>query len=273
MNQLKKWTRLIVVVLISIPVLSTGVLPGQDRVNKVFVAVQPMDRLVTVNLQGDLTLQMVVAAIGESVGLSIAFDKRGMMEVVGDIDSLKVSAPTGRRKALDHLERLLKPEGLVAVPLSTGWTITSEDRAFALQMRQKIDVAWVSKPLDELVAQMSELHRINVVIDPRQASAGKKLVNFSLKGATLEATIRLGAEITGLKPVTVGNVVFLTSMENARSLAADPELVRPHPDGVPSLPNFPDLPRGLPPVGPILMPGPAVPPPPPLPPPGPFTRG
>ena len=127
--------------------------------------------------------------------------------------------------------------------------------------------------VDELVAQMSELHRINVVIDPRQASAGKKLVNFSLKGATLEATIRLGAEITGLKPVTVGNVVFLTSMENARSLAADPELVRPHPDGVPSLPNFPDLPRGLPPVGPILMPGPAVPPPPPLPPPGPFTRG
>ena len=127
--------------------------------------------LVTVNLQGDLTLQMVVAAIGESVGLSIAFDKRGMMEVVGDIDSLKVSAPTGRRKALDHLERLLKPEGLVAVPLSTGWTITSEDRAFALQMRQKIDVAWVSKPLDELVAQMSELHRINVVIDGVTSSA------------------------------------------------------------------------------------------------------
>src|SRR5438105_4858356 len=73
----------------------------------------------------------------------------------------------------------------------------------------------------------------NLVIDPRMAKEAQATVSVELDEVPLESAVRLLAEMAGLKPVRLGNVLFVTSKTAAVSLRADPDLVpRPAlPDG------------------------------------------
>ncbi len=52
----------------------------------------------------------------------------------------------------------------------------------------------------------------------------------------LETAVRLLAEMAGLKPVRVGNVLFVTKKETANELRADPDLQQPAQPGQPGVP-------------------------------------
>ncbi len=231
----------------------------------------PMDRWVAIRSEGDLPLRQALESIGESIGVRFSVDSRVLAAWLAEGEEPRFSAPNGRRKVSDHLERLLGPEGLVAVHLDGAWLVTSEDRAFHLQMRQKVDLDWKGLSLDKCLEELAESKKINLVIDPRKVGAGRTPVTLRLRGATLEAALRLAAEMAGVTPVPVGNVVFFTTADSARSLRGG-DLSNPGggdliPAGlfqkegfVGPAPALPPL-KPVPDTKPLPNPGPAAPPP------------
>ena len=234
-----------------------------------------LERVVTLRMEGELPLHLALEAIGESIGVKFTLDKRALVDRVAEGEEPRFPAPNGRRKASEHLERLLDLDGLVAVALDGNWVITTEDRAFHLQMRQKVDVAWDKIPLEKALQDLAKAKGLNVVIDPRQGKFGKTTISLQLKGATLEAALRLAAELGGLMPVPVGNVIFLTNATGAKSLRSGGDLLGQGGEFIPAGLFEPERFTGpapaLPPLLPVPNARPAAPGPPPavLPAPGP----
>ncbi len=52
-------------------------------------------------------------------------------------------------------------------------------------------------------------------------------MTLHLEDVPLETAVRLLSEMAGLKPVRVGNVLFVTSKDNAAELRQDPDLSQP----------------------------------------------
>lgn len=234
-------------------------------------AANPMDRVVALRLEGDVLLRQALDSIGESVGLKFTLDTRVLAGWLAEGEEPRFSAPTGRRKVSEHLERLLGPEGLVAVYLDGTWLVTPEDRAFHLQMRQKVDLDWKDRSLEKCLEELAESKKINLVVDPRKIGVGRAPVTLRLRGATLEAALRLAAEMAGLTPVPVGNVVFFTTPDSARSLRGGDLSGPGGGDLIPAglferegfigpAPALPPL-KPVPDIRPLPNPGPAAPPP------------
>lgn len=245
--------------------------PGASGSTAVVSAVNPLERVVSLRLEGELPLSLALQSIGESVGIRFVLDNRALFGLMNEGEEARFPAPAGRRKVSEHLERLLGPEGLVVVPLDGTWLVTSEDRAFYLQMRQKVDVSWNQVPLEKALAELAKAKGVNLVVDPRQNGAGRVPITLQLKGATLEAALRLAAEMAGLKPIPVGNVVFLTNAEGIRSLRTGSNLAGPGSEVIPAGLFEPEQFNGAAPALPPLLPvpNPRRPLPEPLPNPGP----
>ncbi|MFM8930373.1 MAG: hypothetical protein ACKOS8_00670 [Gemmataceae bacterium] len=141
----------------------------------------PMDRVVALRLEGDVLLRQALDSIGESVGLKFTLDTRVLAGWLAEGEEPRFSAPTGRRKVSEHLERLLGPEGLVAVYLDGTWLVTAEDRAFHLQMRQKVDLDWKDRSLEKCLEELAESKKINLVVDPRKIGVGRSPVTLRLR--------------------------------------------------------------------------------------------
>ena len=59
-------------------------------------------------------------------------------------------------------------------------------------------------------------------------------MTLQIEDVPLETAVRLLAEMAGLKPVRMGNVLFVTAKATATELRADPEMTQPTPPiGVP----------------------------------------
>ena len=54
-------------------------------------------------------------------------------------------------------------------------------------------------------------------------------VTLRLEDVPLETAVRLLAEMANLKPVRVGNVLFITGKDNAREMMQDPDIAQPNP--------------------------------------------
>ncbi len=76
----------------------------------------------------------------------------------------------------------------------------------------------------------------SILLDPRAAKDAHVKVTMALDDVPLDTAVRLLSEPTGLRPVRVGNVLFVTSKANATAMrndaAGDPIDPSNFPDGV-----------------------------------------
>ena len=54
-------------------------------------------------------------------------------------------------------------------------------------------------------------------------------MTLRLEDVPLETAVRLLSEMAGLKPVRVGNTLFVTSKDNAKEMSQDPDIAQPNP--------------------------------------------
>jgi hypothetical protein len=66
-----------------------------------------------------------------------------------------------------------------------------------------------------------------LLVDPRVSKEAQSPVTLQLDDVPLETAVRLMAEVSGLKAVRMGNVLFVTNKANAAELRAEPDLVPP----------------------------------------------
>ncbi len=101
------------------------------------------------------------------------------------------------------------------------------------QMRQRVNVDLNRVELARALRQLARDTATNVIVDTRAEKDAQAQVTMQLEDVPLETAVRLLSEMAGLKPVRVGNVLFVTKKETANELRNDPDLVQPNQPGQP----------------------------------------
>jgi type II secretory pathway component GspD/PulD (secretin) len=101
--------------------------------------------------------------------------------------------------------------------------------------------------LTSAVRQLARETATNLVIDPRVVKEAQGKVTLQVEDVPLDTAVRLLSEMVGLKPVKVGNTLFICSKATAKDLREDETPPQP---GVPQV--IPD--RMVQPPGNLVVP-------------------
>ncbi len=193
-----------------------------------------LDKKISIDFTGN-TLNDAINHFREKVGVALHIDPMALgMLGIGDPNDgvVQPGFPGGivqpnqgqfKLKATDEkagqvLRRMLNPAGLTYVITQDALLVTSEESAVLRQYRQRVSVDLDEVPLKKAVRDLAKNHGISLVIDPKVAKQSDAPVSLQLDNASIETTLRLLAELGGLKAVRMGNVMFVTTDEKAKRI-------------------------------------------------------
>src|SRR5262249_7313666 len=99
------------------------------------------------------------------------------------------------------LQRMLNSYNLTYVILEDSVFVTNDETAVHRMMNQRISVNYKDVPLSKALKELSRATAINMIIDPRQVKDAQATVTLDVDDATIETTVRLLAEVGGMKAV------------------------------------------------------------------------
>jgi hypothetical protein len=104
------------------------------------------------------------------------------------------------------------------------------------QMQQRVTIDLDKADFATALKQLARDTGTNLILDSRLGKEANHPVTFQAEDVPLETAVRLMAEMVGLKPVRVGNVLFVANEANGTKLRNDPDL-HPNKPGVPANPG------------------------------------
>jgi type II secretory pathway component GspD/PulD (secretin) len=208
-------------------VLFAKAAPAPDRTATAEPALGPARRALeqpaTVDV-AEAPLSTVLAQLGERAKVSIVLDRASVQQLGLDPNDLPVTARHKDAKLKTVLRSIASQHNLAIAAVGDTIVLTTEDVALQRLLRQPVDVDAKEQPAADALKRLARLTGTNVIIDPRQAKAAQKPVTLQVEDVPLEAAVRLVCEMAALKPVRLGNVLFVTSEERADKLKADGDL-------------------------------------------------
>jgi hypothetical protein len=238
-------------------------------------SVSPADKIRkeldrTINLDIDQQpLALAIAQVHEVTKINFVLDRVTLAQSGIDPDQMTVSLKLKDVKVRSALRSLLTPYNLNYAILGDTVLVSTDEVAMLRQVRQRVSIDLEKIELGKALRQLARETGTNLILDTRAAKDAQTPVTLQMEDVPLETAVRLMAEMVNLKPVRVGNTLFVTSKTNANELRNDPDL---QPAPMPGNPNERVIINA---VGGAAMPAPAVapaagaaPPPPAPPPPG-----
>ncbi len=155
-----------------------------------------------------------------------AFASLGAVNVLAT-DFSKSPLPAKKEyRAKDLLRTVLKqivvsPVAATYVVVGDTVVITTEASAPYRLMEQRINVECEKEELATVLKRVGRESGTNLVLDTRAVKDGQTTVTFDLQDVTMETAVVVIAESVGLKPVRIGNVVFLTTKDKALEMLAE----------------------------------------------------
>ena len=134
-------------------------------------------------------------------------------------------------KVRTALRTILAPYNLDFAAVGDTVVITTDDMAMFRQMRQRINVDLEKVDFATALKQIARETGVNLILDGRVEKEASAKVSLQMEDVPLETAVRLLAEMANLKPVRVGNVLFVTGKANAAEMHQDPDLAAPNPAG------------------------------------------
>jgi hypothetical protein len=182
-----------------------------------------------------MTLQEALDNLADR--LDLTFDVNEAAFKAEDIDDV-LAKPVAERaipKMIDvSLDTVLR-KILARVPAESGVTYVVRDSAIQIttvaQFREEVwgkdyhgpylpvvDVAVGNCPLQDALRDLAEASDFNIVLDARAGEAARHPVTATFKTTPVDTAARVLADMAGLKPVLVENVLYVTTPENAARL-------------------------------------------------------
>lgn len=204
---------------------------------------QALDKTVTIDYTGQ-SLQDVLNHFRDRTGLPVTVDHNAFL-----MTGLNVDAPIGQvelkaknEKAGAVLRKLLNNYRLNYVIFEDSLLVTSDEMVVIRQMRQRVSVNVEDVPLKKVVRELAKNHGVNLVIDPKVNVQAEAAVSLQVDNTGIETAMRLLAEMASLKAVRMGNVMFITTPEKAKTIREE----EAHQFDNPLNPNVPGM--GIPPA-------------------------
>jgi type II secretory pathway component GspD/PulD (secretin) len=176
----------------------------------------------SVNFEG-LTLTAAIDSLRDQTKLNFILDRATIALMEISPDDTPVTLKVANVKLRTILKSLLSQYKLAYVVEQEIILITSEQVAIDRQVHQRVSVDFDKLPLDKALKQLGKETGTNLVLDPRQAAKVKDEITLKLDDVPLETTVRLMAEMAGLRSVRQSNVLFVTTKEVAAELRKEEE--------------------------------------------------
>jgi hypothetical protein len=223
-----------------------------------------LDQVIDVKFENQ-PLEGAVNQLREAHKINFVLDRVAVSTMgIDPMNGNLVNLEQSNVKLRTVLRSLLAPLHLTYAIVGDTVVITTEEAAVARQLRQRVSLDLDKTHLAVALKQLARDTATNLLVDPRVTKEAETAVTLQLDDVPLETAVRLMAELAGLKPVRMGNVLLVTNKATAAELRAEPELVPPLKPGggtddvvVPGGPGVPAVPG----VKVVPVPG-AVPPPP-----------
>ena len=81
-----------------------------------------------------------------------------------------------------------------------------------------ISIEFDKKPLAEALQELTAYAHVSVVLDVRAEEQGQTAVTANLIDVPLDTAVQVLADMAGLRPVRLGNMLYVTTRENAKVL-------------------------------------------------------
>jgi hypothetical protein len=201
-------------------------------------------------------LTLALNQIREQTKINFVIDKFTIQQMGMDPEQMPVNVKLKDVKVRTALRSALSPYNLGYAIMGDTVLISTDDMAMHRQMRQRVSVELEKVDLAAALKQLSRETATNLMLDSRVGKEAKTEVSLQMEDVPLETAVRLVAEMAGLKPVKVGNVLFVTTKTLANEMRNDPDLNQPgvNPGVMPGMPGMPGGP-GMPVPGGAFPPG------------------
>jgi hypothetical protein len=193
---------------------------GPDKIRK------ELDQTISLDIT-EQPLNLALNQIREFTKLNFFLDKFTMAQMGLDPEQTPVSVKLKDVKVRSALRTILTPYNLSYAILGDTVLITSDDVAMFRQMRQRVNIDFDKVEFGAALRQLSRDTATNLIVDKRVEKEAKEAVTLQMEDVPLETAVRLMAEMIGLKPVRVGNTLFVTTKATANEMRADPDLAPP----------------------------------------------
>jgi hypothetical protein len=211
------------------------------------------DRAISLDVDQQ-PLHLAIAQLHEQTHINFVLDRVTITQLGVDPDQATVSLRLKEVKVRSALRSVLAPFNLTFVVLSDTVLISSEDVCAMRQLRQRVNVDLDKVEFAKGLKQLARETATNLVLDPRVVKEGQVPVTLQMEDVALETAVRLMAEMAGLKPVRVGNALFITTKANATEMRSDPDLAPGGPMGAPGEKIIVMPPGGVPVPPPVVTP-------------------
>jgi NAD(P)-dependent dehydrogenase (short-subunit alcohol dehydrogenase family) len=226
-----------------------------------------LDQKIDVEIT-DQTLDNAINQLKEQTKVNIVIDQVTLNNMGMVPANMQINVKQQGIKGRQALRAVLNQVHLGYAIIGDSVIVTTDDMAMHRQFKQKITVDLDKVVLETALKNLAKESAIQLLIDKKVNKEAQAAVSLQLEDVPFDTVIRLLCEDANLKPVRMGNVLYVTSKENAKELRTEPELApSPYPGGgVPGV----DFPVANPPgiggiggVGGIIVPiaTPAPPPP------------
>ncbi len=178
---------------------------------------QALDQPVTVKIDKQ-TLAAAVETLRQKTKINIVLDNPTIRQQLGfapDQSPVQVQVDLKDVKVRTALRNILAPYNLSFAIIGDTVVVTTEDMAALRQMRQRVSVDLNKVELGEALRKLGRDTATNLIVDARAEKEAKTEVSLQLEDVPLETAVRLLADEAGLKPVRVGNALFVTKKDIA----------------------------------------------------------
>ncbi len=180
-----------------------------------------LDETVTIDVT-DQPLSQVLNQLRERGKINIIVDKPGILQTTGiDPDQMQVTARLKDVKVRGCLRAILGPHNLGYAIIGDTILVSNDDLVMQRQIKQRVSIDLDKADFADALKQVAHDTGTSIILDPRVVKDVKTKVTLTLDDVPLESAVRLLAESAGLKPVRVGNVLFVTSKANAAAMRND----------------------------------------------------
>jgi hypothetical protein len=216
-----------------------------------------LEKLIAIEFT-EQTLESAINLLREETKLNLALDRITLAQ--NGIDPAQLAVPNARLRdvrARTAIRSVLAPFNLHYVIIGDTVVLTTEEMALYRRLKQQLNIDLDRVEFAVAVKGLSRDTGVNLILDPRLTKEAQTKVTLQAEDLALESAVRMLCEMAGLKPVRIGNALYITSKGSATELRGEPELaVAPRQtlpsaddNGLPprvAVPAFPGVPAAAP---------------------------
>jgi len=184
---------------------------------------QALDKKIDANFE-NVPLKAAIDDLKELTKVNFVLDVVTLANNGIAVDNTLVNIKLTDVKAKQVLRTILDAHRLGYAIIGDTVFISTEDEAQRRQLKQKVSLDLDKVALETALKDLVRETGVQILIDKKATKEAGAQVTVQLDDVPLDTALRLLCDQAGLKPVRMGNVLYVTTAANAKELRSEPDV-------------------------------------------------